>query len=196
MKEKYDEYTAREQAFDKNFTINTKEVIKRSLNRYTETITINNAQKRDIESDFEILNIHDQVKTEIASQSHSLSQSRPNENNPVPENWKRDFNDLIKKPEHMSHISEPPTLHKVVQWLQKLGQDKAPGPSGLTIRHLRRSGLAHKILKIFLRIHETKTFPKDWPKGNLVYLAKKDNSYQGKLNQLRPITLLKTICKV
>jgi hypothetical protein len=40
MKEIYDEYTAREQAFDMNFSINTKEMIKRSLNRYTKTITI------------------------------------------------------------------------------------------------------------------------------------------------------------
>jgi hypothetical protein len=128
MKEKYDEFTAREQTFDKNFMINTKEMIKRSLNRYTKTITIDYALKGDIESDFQVLNIPDQVKTEIASQSYSLFQSRPNEDDPIPDNWKKDFNDLIEKPEHMTHIGEPPTLHEVVYWLQKLGQDKAPGP--------------------------------------------------------------------
>jgi hypothetical protein len=69
MKEKYDKYTAREQAFDQNFRINTKEMIKRSRNRYSETITIDYALKGDIESDFQILNIPDQLKTEIASQS-------------------------------------------------------------------------------------------------------------------------------
>jgi hypothetical protein len=38
MKEVYDKFTALEQPFDKNFMINKKVMIKRSFNRYTETI--------------------------------------------------------------------------------------------------------------------------------------------------------------
>jgi hypothetical protein len=108
-------------------------MIKRSLNRYAETITIDYALKGDTNSDFQILKIPDQVKTEITTQFHSLFQSGLNENNPIPDNWENDLNDPIKKPEHMSHLGETPTLHETVQWLQKLGQDTASGPSGLTI---------------------------------------------------------------
>jgi hypothetical protein len=61
-------------------------MIKRSLNRYTETITIDYALKGDIELDFRILNIPDQVQTEIASQSHSLFESGPNKDDPIPDN--------------------------------------------------------------------------------------------------------------
>jgi hypothetical protein len=152
-------------------------MIKRSLNRPSETITTDYALMGDTNWDFQILNIPDQVKTEIATQSHSLFQSRPNENDLIPDNWEKDFKDLIEKPKHMSHIGEPPTLHEVVLWLHKLGQDKVPAHLSLPIRHLWQSGLAHKILKIFLRVHETKLFPKDWLKGNIVYLAKKDKGY-------------------
>jgi hypothetical protein len=95
MKEIYDEYTARELSFDKNFTINTKEMIKRSLNRYSETITIDYTLRGDTDSDFQILNIPDQVKTKIATQSYSLFQTRSKESDLILENWEKDFNDLF-----------------------------------------------------------------------------------------------------
>jgi hypothetical protein len=71
-------------------------MIKRSLNRYTETITIDYALRGATDSDFQILNILDQVKTEIATQSHSLFQSGRNKNDQISDDYEKDFNDLIK----------------------------------------------------------------------------------------------------
>jgi hypothetical protein len=89
--------------------INAKEMIKRSLNKYIKTITVNYSLKGDKESDFQILNILDQVDTEIASKSYSLFYSRLNHDDLIPDNWVKVFKDIIKIQEHR-HTSVTP-LH-------------------------------------------------------------------------------------
>jgi hypothetical protein len=69
MKYKYNKVIPYEQLFDKDFMTSSKEMILRSPNQYTETITMSNTLQADIEIDLQILNTTGQEKTKIASKS-------------------------------------------------------------------------------------------------------------------------------
>jgi hypothetical protein len=67
------------------------------------------------------------VLEEIKDQSEQLFQSREDENAPIPDKWKHDFETLLAEPELMRQIGEPPTTEDNNHWISILGQKKEPG---------------------------------------------------------------------
>jgi hypothetical protein len=135
-KKRIEQWLKSETQLDTNFEGRTKEMIRKSLNRFTQTINIDYAVKGNTDDDLKIINDPPLVLEEIKDTSKQLFQSRENKNAPIPDKWKHDFETLIAEPELMRQIAKPPTTEEITHWISILGQDKAPGPSNFTIRHL------------------------------------------------------------
>jgi hypothetical protein len=80
----------------------------------------------------------------------------------------------------MPHMGEPPTLHEVVQWHQKLGQDEPQDLQDSQYDIYDDLDLHTKFLKYFEGYMKPKYSQKIGLKKNIVYLAKNDNRFQGK----------------
>jgi hypothetical protein len=93
-------------------------------------------------------------------------------------------------------VAEPILEAEVVAPLRVCGQDKAPGPSGLMVRHLRRAEIAHLLAKIFNNPIQLQKGPVKCCKSRMLFIPKGDLPYARTVKGLRPITLLETVQKI
>ena len=121
----------------------------------------------------------------------------------VLERWKHYFNEALNReltPEHTNseHEAEnlkeeveipPPTHNEVRDIIQKLRNNKAPGPDNI-ISDLIKGGrkLKHRIYMFILKIWEKEELPADWGNSIICPIYKKGDRMQCK--NYRPITLL------
>jgi hypothetical protein len=80
--------------------------------------------------------------------------------------------------------------------LRICGQDKAPGGSGLTARHLRRADIARLLTMVFYNSTFMQKVPGGLCKSTMIFIPKGDSCYAGTIRGLRPITLPETVQRI
>jgi hypothetical protein len=84
----------------------------------------------------------------------------------------------------------PPTYNEVNDIIQKLRNNKAPGPDNIISELIKGGGqkLKHRIYMLILKIWEKDELPADWENSIICPIYKKGDRLQCK--NYRPITLL------
>jgi hypothetical protein len=182
--------------YDENNRISTNAMIKSALNRNRNSISIDYAiENKGLDTNERLYNLVDDVLSEIAEQTSRLFENAYDSLKYGPE-WIEYFGVIDGVRLEMSCIAETILEPEVVAALRVCGQDKAPGPSGLTVRHLRRAENAHLLAKIFNNSIQLRKVPVQWCKLTMSIIPKGDPPYAGKVKRLAPITLLETVQKI
>jgi hypothetical protein len=106
--------------------------------------------------------------------------------------WKQYFNEvlnreLIPKHKNRKHETEnlneeveipPPTYNEVNNTIQKLRNNKAPGPDNIISELIKEGGqkLKHRICMLILKIWEKEELPADWENSIICPIYKKRRS--------------------
>ena len=116
----------------------------------------------------------------------------------IPPEWSEFFAKLPDTARLMQHTWAPPTMQELRTTLKKGGADKAPGPSGITLRLLRDTGALglEFLFQLFLNAHANGATPLAWNRAIMIFLAKNKNGYSGSISQMRPIILQEVALKL
>jgi hypothetical protein len=70
----------------------------------------------------------------------------------------------------MISVANPITLEEIEHALTICGQDKASGPSGLTVRHLRRAVIAKYLVPLFNNAKKLEKVPEKRCKSCIIFI--------------------------
>jgi hypothetical protein len=185
---------AQPQAFDEKPCVHTKHMIKIALARYRKKVDMTFAVKRRVTEEETLFNPPAKLKREIAKQACNLLKHN---GDPliIPDDLKPFFAPIAGTDQLLIDTDKEITPEEIETALLSSGQDKAPGPSNLTTRHIRIGNISKRLAALFNRVLETGVVPVKWTKANMVFIPKGETQYGATLNTLRPITLLETIQK-
>jgi hypothetical protein len=125
---------------------------------------------RDTEEET-LFNTPAEVKHEIAEQACNLFKHNCD---PliIPGDWKPFFAPIAGTDQLMIDTDKEITPEEIETALLSSGQDKAPGPSNLTIRHIRIGNISKRLAALFNRVLEIGVVPVKWTKANMDFFPK------------------------
>jgi Reverse transcriptase (RNA-dependent DNA polymerase) len=141
------------------------------------SVSLDNAIENFGDESTEILhNKPEKVLQEVASQAAKLF-----EHNDAPLDINDEWAEFLAPVENADldtiSVADPITLKEIEHALRIFGQDKAPGPSGLTVRHLRRADIATYLVPLFHNAIKFENVAEKWCKSCMIFIPKWDNSY-------------------
>jgi ribonuclease HI/endonuclease/exonuclease/phosphatase family metal-dependent hydrolase len=163
------------------------------LNRHTDSVHFDN-----IKTDTSIITEPNDIKSHIQDHFEKWTSHRPFDQHIFNSTWQ---NDYLPRPDintnWYSLALNQITPNEVLSTINQLPNNKACGPSGISYEMLKHIG--HQALltitSLFNRCLNSSRIPKQWKDGRIFPISKK-STFDGNLNNTRPISLIEHIKKI
>jgi hypothetical protein len=162
-------------------------MIKSILNRHTDVVLFHN-----IKTDTNIITEPKDIKQHITNHFDKWTAHQPYDENIFNSEWYNEYQPIPHiQTTWYNSILEDISIDEIIQTIKQLPNNKACGPSGISyemIKHLEIDMIC-ALTALLNRCLQTHKIPKQW-KCSRIYPISKKTTFNGDLNNTRPISLI------